>query len=186
MRDTLARVPLWILIGLGAASLACGSGEKTAPDPGADPSGFRDPFRYCQAVGNVDQPDSRWAGPKVPAVIVAGMQRENLLGDVPQQQIERGLFWRCMGGAVEVCFVGANIPCDQRADTSRTPSVPMVDFCKSNPNSSYLPASVTGRITIYEWRCAGGEPQITKTVDEPDARGFPSAYWNSLRPMAKP
>ncbi|MDP7574981.1 MAG: hypothetical protein QF723_07730, partial [Phycisphaerales bacterium] len=121
----MARIPLWISIGLGAAGLACGPGENPAPDPTADGSSFRDPFHYCQAVENIDQPDSRWAGPQVPPVIVAGMQREALLGDVPQRQIERGIFWRCMGGAVEVCFVGANIPCDQRADTSRAPSAPM-------------------------------------------------------------
>ena len=178
----VAMALVWIEVGLGVAGTACGTGNEISSEQGAGKPGFRDPFHYCRAVGTIDQPDARWAGPKVPNVLVAGMRREGLLGDVPQQHAERGLFWRCMDGGVQVCFVGVNTPCWARADTSRIPSVGMIDFCKANPDSDSIPAVATGRTTIYAWRCTGGEPRIARTFMEPDAQGFPSAFWHPLQP----
>lgn len=176
--------------GMGAAlglallfAMACAepATDKAAADE-ASKARFHDPFRYCAAVENADRPGSGWAGPAVPPAIVAGMEREGLLQGVPEPQIERGVFWRCMDGGVEVCFVGANIPCSEKADTRRTPSPKVAAYCKANPEAKDLPAYVTGRTTLYAWSCAGGQAQITATLMEPDARGFLAAFWKRLTP----
>ena len=170
---------LLVLAHFGAG--AAGAQEKV-PGSEAAKSRFHDPFRYCAAVENADRPGPRWAGPKVPRTIVSGMERDGILQDVPGPQMERGIFWRCMDGGVEVCFVGANIPCSEKADTRRAPSSKVVDYCKANPKAKDLPAYVTGHTTIYAWSCTGGKPQITERMMEPDARGFLPAYWKRLAP----
>jgi hypothetical protein len=94
-----------------------------------------------------------------------------------------GTFWRCMGGKVWACFVGANLPCTTKADTSRTPAAAMVDFCKANPASDSIPAYITGRATVYSWRCTNGAPEIVKDLVQPDAQGFLSNIWYELSPQ---
>src|SRR5215510_4570357 len=44
-----------------------------SPPPAA--TRFTDPFAYCAAVGTIDTPDSRYAGPKVPEAVARGLQR---------------------------------------------------------------------------------------------------------------
>jgi hypothetical protein len=76
--------------------------------------------------------------------------------------------------------MGANIPCDGKADPSISPSSEIGDFCKSNQNNDFLPASVTGRLTIYEWRCSSGKPEIVRQVLQIDSQGYPANYWYQL------
>ena len=45
-----------------------------------------------------------------------------------------------------------------------------------------IPASVTGRGTVYEWRCQDGVPGIVGQVFEPDAQGCISDFWYELTP----
>lgn len=36
---------------------------------------YTNPFAYCAAVGNIDVPDARYTGEKVPMVIARGLQK---------------------------------------------------------------------------------------------------------------
>jgi len=40
--------------------------ERFPWEAGAGQQTFSDPFAYCTAVGTIDQPDSRYVGPKIP------------------------------------------------------------------------------------------------------------------------
>jgi len=77
-----------------------------------------------------------------------------------------------MDGSVYACFVGANLPCETKANTDRTPTQEETNYCQQNPNSDFIPAVVTGRETAYEWRCLDGAPAIVKQLSQPDAQGF--------------
>ncbi|MDH7490474.1 MAG: hypothetical protein QHH80_13340 [Anaerolineae bacterium] len=151
-----------------------------APAPTPTPANFTDPFAYCAAVGTIDQPDARYTGPKVPESVAKGLQIAMNVPDTPLGVLQNGSLWRCMDGKVYACFVGANLPCEEKADTSRTPAQEMKDFCAQNQNADVIPAAVTGRATVYEWRCTNGEPAIVKQVFEADARGFLANFWYTV------
>jgi hypothetical protein len=153
----------------------------TAAPTATQPATFSDPFAYCAAVGAADEPGAPYVGPKMPDVIVKGvMKASGASADAPVELFARGTFWRCMDGKVYACFVGANLPCTSKADTSRTPTADEKDFCTANPNADVVPAVVTGRETVYEWRCKDGAPEIVRQVFTPDARGFISNFWYAL------
>src|SRR3972149_2571244 len=70
---------------------------------------FTDPFAYCKAVVNIDSPDSRYVGPKVPEVIARGLQKAfEAPADKPLDVFIRGTYWHCVDGKVYACNVGAN------------------------------------------------------------------------------
>jgi hypothetical protein len=147
------------------------------------PATFSDPFAYCASVGTADVPDARYTGPKVPDTVARGiMKATHASADAPLNVFVNNSFWRCMGGKVFACTVGANLPCQAKADTNRTPSSAEVDFCKANASSDFIPAAVTGRETVYQWRCANGAPEVVKQVLQPDARGFISDFWYEISP----
>ena len=102
--------------------------------------------------------------------------------DAPDDWVSQGTTWRCMDGQLYACFVGANLPCGEKASIGRTPSAAMIDFCKSNPGSDAIPASVTGRATVFAWRCGDAAPEVVKQVDRPDARGFLANIWHRIVP----
>ncbi|MBI3800638.1 MAG: hypothetical protein HY268_27125 [Deltaproteobacteria bacterium] len=144
---------------------------------------FTDPFAYCAAVGTVDAPDSRYAGPRVPKAIARGLKQAFAAPPTaPLTPFLKNSFWRCMDGKVYACTVGANLPCQEKADTSRTPTSAMAEFCRDNAEADSIPAFVTGRATIYTWRCTGGTPAIVREVTQPDARGFLSTIWYKIPP----
>jgi hypothetical protein len=137
-----------------------------------------DPFAYCAAVGDADAPDARYAGPAVPDAIAIGLSKQlEILGRLPDKLIQ----WRCMGGQVFACTVGANLPCGQ-ANTSSTPTAEMDKFCAETPNTEEIPAAVTGHDTIYTWRCAKGVPEIISQVFKVDLRGFIANFWYLIPP----
>jgi hypothetical protein len=170
----------FILLLITAALAGCGSG--LAPAASATPATYTDPFAYCAAVGTVDSPSSDYTGPKVPASVAEGLRTALNAPDTPLDVLENESFWRCMDGSVYACFVGANLPCETKADTSRTPTQAEIDYCKQNPSSDFIPAVVTGRATVYEWRCTNGEPEIVKQITQPDAQGFLSNIWYKISP----
>jgi len=144
---------------------------------------YKDPFDYCKAMGTIDSPDARYVGPAVPEVIARGLQKAfEAPPDAPIDAFMRGTFWRCMDGKVYACNVGANIPCSEKADISRKPNQGMIKWCESNPDSDFIPAVATGRATVYEWRCTGGEPTIVKEITKPDAAGYISSFWYEISP----
>ena len=53
----------------------------------------------------------------------------------------------------------------------------MKEFCTANPSADFLPMAVTGRATVYSWRCTAGAPVVDKELTKPDARGFLSNVW---------
>jgi hypothetical protein len=84
-------------------------------------------------------------------------------------------FYRCDGGRLLVCYVGANLPCG-KANVSR--SLPAADkYCRDNPNESFVPMYATGHDTIYSWRCAGKVARPGPPVESVDKRGYFSRYW---------
>lgn len=143
---------------------------------------FTDPFAYCTAVGTVDTPGPPYMGPKVPESVAMGLQKALNAPDIPIGVLESGSFWRCMYGNVYGCFVGANLPCEDKVDISRTPTQADAAYCAQNPNADVIPAVVTGRATAYEWRCSGSTPLIVRQVGQQDPRGFFSNIWYEISP----
>jgi len=62
------------------------------------------------------------------------------------------------------------------------PTGEMQDFCKANPAADFIPAAVTGRATVYEWECAGGQPQVVKQLFQSDPQGYLADFWVELTP----
>jgi hypothetical protein len=164
----------------GAALAACGA--TPAPAASSTPATYTDPFAYCAAVGTVDTLGAAYTGPKVPESVAKGLQKALNAPDTPLDALENGSYWRCMDGHVYACFVGANLPCEAKANTDRTPTQAEIDFCQQNPDSDFIPAVVTGRETVYEWRCLNGMPEIVKQLTQPDAQGFLSDIWYEISP----
>jgi Tol biopolymer transport system component/putative hemolysin len=154
----------------------------STPAATATPATYTDPFAYCAVVGTVDTPGSDYVGPQVPESVARGLQQALNAPDTPIEVLENGSFWRCMDGSVYACFVGANLPCQAKANTDRTPTQEEIDYCQQNPNSDFIPAVVTGRETVFEWRCRDGAPEIVQQVSQPDAQGFLSEIWYKIGP----
>jgi hypothetical protein len=112
-----------------------------------------DPVAYCKSVGTRDT--------------------------VRRLPGSAGSFWRCMDGLVFVCAVGANIPCQSKADVSRRNAGAQA-FCGENPDAEIVPAYATGHRTIYEWRCVSGAAVRGKTLLRLDQRGFQADFWHRL------
>jgi hypothetical protein len=143
---------------------------------------WSDPVAYCRAVGTIDVPDAQYTGPAVPDWVVRALMRAMHAPANAPVAAFRHTAWRCLDGAVLACTTGANIPCDQKADTSHTASVGAQRFCRQNRDADVVPAYAAGRTTIFEWRCAAGDPVIARQVQDVDAAGFPSAFWHRVTP----
>ena len=155
----------------------------TSGAPDAASKRFADPFAYCAAIGTIDAPDDRYTGPRMPKAIARGLKQAfGAPQSAPLTPFVKNSFWRCMDGKVYACNVGANLPCQSKADTSRAPTSGMIDFCRETPNTDFIPAVATGRETIYAWRCTSGAPTITREVVQPDARGFIKNIWYEIPP----
>lgn len=150
------------------------------PVGGVDVKNFRtdNPFKYCSAIGTIDKPDKRYTGKKVPDSIVESMIKQGIVSADAPPQFKSNLVWRCMNYRVLVCLYGANIPCTDKADTSRIPSSEMNGYCKANPSADSIPAYITGRTTVYEWRCTNGKPSIARQIHQVDHEGYIKAYWH--------
>jgi len=85
-----------------------------------------------------------------------------------------------MDGKVYACSVGANLPCTVMANTSREPTDAVVKFCGANREVSAIPMVVTGRATVYAWKCTAGRPAIIRESVKPDKRGFLSNIWYEI------
>jgi hypothetical protein len=118
----------------------------------------------------------------VPDVIAEGIRAAFGAEGVDLEVYRRGTFWRCMDSKVYACNVGANLPCESKADQSQEATQPMIDYCKQDPDADFIPAVVTGRSTIYEWGCDGTEPVIIQQYTEVDEQGYPATFWHELTP----
>ncbi len=148
-----------------------------APARAADDA---DPFTVCKATPDLDEP--------VIAKRVSRAMLNRMAKALKLQMTARDLdamreafYWRCMNADVYVCFVGANIPCWSKADTSRT-SEGATTWCAEHPNDEFVPAYATGHETIWAWRCDGDQAVITNDAPPLDPRGFLVQQWARVPP----
>ena len=134
---------------------------------------YSDPVPYCKAVGTIDKPDARYTGPKLPAWMA---EKLNMLPD--QAKL---MEWRCANGAVLACQYGANIPCDAKAVTSKQPTQPIIDYCRQNADSQFVPMYVTGHDTSVSWACRGSRPVVIRSA-EVDEQGYQKDFWHKVSP----
>ena len=150
----------------------------------ATPASFTDAFAYCASVGTLDSPDQRYSGPKITDEIIqgylkaAGIPANSAYSDIYKKMT----IWRCMDKKVIVCNFGANLPCDSKADTSRTPTQAMDDFCSQNLDSDFIPMSVTGHATIYSWHCLKDKAALQGQIEKVDAQGYLAGIWYPVLP----
>jgi len=145
-----------------------------------------DPFAFCAEIGNsllippTGSQDPQW----LPRVLQEPLRSQGLVNaDIPESE-RIAVRWRCMQSEVYVCPVGANLPCDEQADLSSTPTAAMQEFCVENPDSDFLPAYVTGRATVYNWSCAGAEALAGEQRFNADAQGYLAEFWHRLKPVS--
>ena len=182
-----------ILLALLMLTLSACSAQVKAADPAtAAPTAvqaltqktFSDPFSYCSAVGTIDAPDARYTGDPVPDEVINGFKKAAGLefSTEPMDMLKKTTIWRCMDNQVYACNYGANLPCSSKANTDKTPTQAMQDFCTANPNSDFIPASVTGHSTIYSWHCVKDSPELLDQVDKVDAAGYLARIWYAIQP----
>lgn len=128
---------------------------------------------YCAQIGTDDalRPLPRALVPQ--AVSLFGLER------MPVAQVLRGTVIRCMDGAVWACNYGANLPCG-KADKRDTLPARGAEWCRKNPDASFVPAYISGHDSIYRWRCEAGSPVAGSPVAQTDARGFLTRYWKRV------
>jgi len=144
---------------------------------------FDSPFAYCKAAGTIDAPGKEYTGPAVPDSIAGGLKKAFGSPDsTPADVFKNGTYWRCMDGKVYACNVGANLPCDEKADVSKEPTQGMKDYCSENSGSDFIPMYVTGHSTIYEWKCDGTTPAAGKAFAEVDKQGYQTNIWYEITP----
>jgi hypothetical protein len=129
------------------------------------------PAQFCRRAGTDDT-----QRPIPPALVTPAQKLFGL--SMPADMVQRTTVFRCMRGQVLMCNLGANLPCG-KANASRT-NQGASSWCKSNPNSDFIPAFAAGHDTIYNWRCKDGQAEIVSQQDQLDERGFITRYWKRL------
>ncbi|MGB7126449.1 MAG: hypothetical protein WBD42_06445 [Methylovirgula sp.] len=130
----------------------------------------RSPRAYCAHVGNDD------AARPAPPVLAGAIKR---LFHIAGKYALETTQYRCAGGKVLLCTIGANLPCGKANTSTELPGVN--DWCRQNPNAGFIPMYVTGHDTIYAWHCAGTVAKPGKKIGAVGARGFFVEYWKELR-----
>lgn len=195
MKKISTRLALILLALLMVAATACSSAANAqlpsatqAPaTPAANPvvqETFSDPFAYCASVGTIDEPDTRYTGPQVPDSVINGFKKAAGLesSTMPVEMFQKTTIWRCMDSKVYACNFGANLPCSSKANTDKTPTEAMGDYCKENPSSDFIPMSVTGHSTIYSWHCVNGTAELLDQIEKVDPQGYLEQIWYAIEP----
>lgn len=174
MLHTVSRfLKLGLAFCIAATLVGCASGGRHS---------YNDPFAYCAAVRTIDTLDSRYNGARLPDSIIQAMVRQGIVSTDAPLQFQENAVWRCMDGKVWVCHFGANLPCLEKAHTAQLPTPGMENYCKNNPSAHNIPAVVTGRATVYEWKCESGKPKIVRQLFTSDRQGFLSEFWHEVTP----
>jgi hypothetical protein len=174
-----------IMTGCASRSGALSASMPTTSAPQVTmASSYTDPFTYCAAVKTVDTPDARYTGTPVPDAVINGFKKAAGLeaSTEPIEMLRQATVWRCMDGKVYACNFGANLPCDSKANTDRTPSQAMQDYCAANPNSDFIPMSVTGHETVYSWHCVQNKADVLQQIGKVDAAGYLQEIWYEIQP----
>lgn len=162
-------LPLAVFLSL--SELLCGTAGALPEDlPGG--AATSDPFGYCKSAGTRDMVRPLPRNLNGVAAIALGLPAATAGSD--------GYFWRCMSGAVYVCAVGANIPCQSKADTAQR-NAGAEAFCRDKFDLQFVPAYATGHRTIYEWRCISGVAVRGRVAIRLDRRGFQIGFWRRLQ-----
>ncbi len=132
---------------------------------------YTDAQAYCRALGTIDAPDRRWAGPKLPPWIARRMLVDE----------DAWVAWRCADGQVLACVYGANRRCDAKARTSRHADAAVRAYCHAHPDADFVPAVVSGHDDAVWWRCRGRRA-LAGHVDAVDARGYLARDWQAVTP----
>ena len=152
--------------------------------PTAAQASYTDPFAYCTAVNTLDAPDARYTGDKLPDAVMQGFLKASEANPdaAADENFRKMTIWRCMAGQVYACNFGANLPCDSKANTDKTPTQAMNDFCQQNQNSDFIPMVVTGHTTIYNWHCLKDKPEALEQLSQVDQAGFIANIWYPIAP----
>jgi hypothetical protein len=135
----------------------------------AAPAQHESPSAYCARVGD----DDTLRAP--PRSLAPAIHR---LFNVGGKYALETSYYRCAGGGVMLCTVGANLPCG-KANTSKVlPAA--TQWCATHENSDFIPMVVTGHDTLYSWRCASGTATPGDPIGKIDSRGFFEEYWKSV------
>ena len=174
-----------VVLVLSACSPAADPVTPSVPAATAAPTTetYADPFAYCAAAGTIDQPDARYTGPKTSDAIFNGYLKAaglDVNGSFPDA-FKQNTIWRCMNKQVYACNFGANLPCDSKADTNKSPTQEMTDFCKANPGSDFIPMAVTSHATIYSWHCVKDAPEVLEQIDQVDDAGYLARIWYPIQ-----
>jgi hypothetical protein len=157
-----------LFAGFALTLLVLASFRLTARPAAAAPAVYESPRAYCARIGNDDTLRSP------PRSLASAIRR---LFNVHGPYMLKSSYYRCAGGAVLVCWVGANLPCG-KANTSKTlPAA--AQWCATHANS-VIPMYVTGHDTLYSWRCTDGKAVAGAPVGKLDARGFFPDNWKKL------
>ncbi len=127
------------------------------------------PSALCRRLGTSDRLQ------QLPPSLVAKATALFGLSAMPEEQIRRSTFFRCAGGYVLLCNVGANLPCG-KANTSR--HLAAADrWCAAHPGSDFIPMYMTGHDTVYRWRCTADRATTVGRPWRVDRRGFIARFW---------
>jgi hypothetical protein len=176
---SVSGLSLLVFLFIGACSVLPSRSSPIQSQP-SEAITYDDPFAYCAAVGTADSPDARYIGAKMPDSIVQGMIDKGIVVADAPPDFQKNAVWRCMDGHVWVCHFGANLPCLEKADLSKVPTSAMESYCKANPGADNIPAAVTGRATVYEWKCNSEKPGVVRQVFQVDRQGYLANFWYDL------
>ena len=162
----------------------------TQENPSPTQETYNDPFAYCTAIGTIDAPDARYAGPLISDEIIDGYKAAaGITASTDTESTEyfkKTTIWRCMDNQVYACNFGANLACDSKANTDQTPSLAMEEWCKANPDDDFIPLFVTGHDTIYSWHCVKDAVEVLEQIAEVDAAGYLANIWYPITPATSP
>lgn len=150
---------------VGAAALVTGL-AAFGPQAGAAP--HTSVRAFCAANPNNDNPAKAFYGPRLyrPGLVPADVARSGANA------------WRCMGGRVLVCNIGADGYACQKLNPDPAASKPVRDYCAANPGADFVPMVVIGN-SASTWRCAGRLPRVLQT-QALDRRNFIGKSWRPL------
>lgn len=134
----------------------------------------KDAQAYCAKVGDDDTVKTAPV-----RLIMQARKLFDLSPDIDDAFVRNETTFRCMGGRVWLCFLGANLACG-KANISRE-SAGATAFCKENPGSDFVPLVYVGHDTIYSWECAGYKARISGQIYKVDPRGFIAENWKRLK-----
>jgi|GEM_PF-5177800 len=127
--------------------------------------GYTDPFEYCRTMVNANGGegginDNRYTGKEPPDAVV------NAMMEALHTKSGGSYTWRCMGGEVYGCSLGASGRACRIAETSEQQISAIAQFCATNPDSTFVPNAVN--YSASDWSCNGNVPVIVTSylVDE--------------------